>query len=329
MPTFLTTPKMSPELAARVEAAVTGRPAGRSKMSPKLVALLRPGGVVLVIALVLWIAQGRRQAIDELEADRKALLAQLHESTSRATDADKMIVPRIEAWAGKHAGAYEGDLVDDSVRGEGAMSATLSRPILYVRGPLEGFRDRRGIAEMGGTTFRDAFVLCLLEPPSKRTEKSLREVARAVATGGERVKAVAHVERFHTASAGQMVLMPTWEEQVRATDKRRELLELRGELKRAKLEDAVRVMKARLLLAVMDEPKDGTGPTEIDGANRHHVRVTLLDLETEKVLLRQRKLVDPAWISIDGRDQASAINSCELALEVRAAMTGVAAPGRQ
>src|SRR5829696_4505196 len=100
---------MSPELAARVEAAVTGRPAGRSKASPKLTAVLRFGGVAAVIALVVWVALTRRQAIDELEADRKALLAQLHEDASRATDADKAIVSRIEAWAGKHTGAYEGD----------------------------------------------------------------------------------------------------------------------------------------------------------------------------------------------------------------------------
>lgn len=332
MATFLTTRKMSPELAARVEAAVTGKPVGRSKASPKLTALLRAGGVAAVIALVAWIAVTRRQSIAELEADRAALLAELHEDASRATDADKAIVPRIEVWAGLHSGAYEGDLVDGALRDEGARQALLARPIVYVRGPLGGFSSTKGIAEMGETTFRDAFVLCLFEPPSKRSEKLLREAARAALAGGERVKAAAHVERFHVARAGAPLLMPAWEERVRGAEKRRELAELRGELKRASLREAVRVMKTRLLLTVMDEPKDGNGPTEMDGANRHHVRVTLLDMEaeTEKVLLRQRLLVDPAWISVDTRaEYGSGINSCELALEVRAAMTGVAPPAKQ
>jgi hypothetical protein len=60
------------------------------------------------------------------------------------------------------------------------------------------------------------------------------------------------------------------------------------------------------------------------------VRVALVDLETNKVLLQQRKLVDPAWIpNIRRGDDANGINSCELGIEVRAAMTGTAAPVKE
>ena len=52
MPTFLTTPKMSPELAARVETAVTGRRASSNKVSPMLIALLRFFGVAAVIGVL-------------------------------------------------------------------------------------------------------------------------------------------------------------------------------------------------------------------------------------------------------------------------------------
>ncbi|MBK9265752.1 MAG: hypothetical protein IPM54_38940 [Polyangiaceae bacterium] len=329
MPTFLTTPKMSPELTERVEASVAGRPAGRAKMSPTVVAVLRFVGIAAVVGIVALLVVERRRAVDALEADRNALLSQLHESTAHVTAADKALLPRIEAWVGEHSGDYEGDIVDESLRGEG-MTATLARPILYLRGPIGGFKSLQGLADMGQTTFRDAFVLCLFDPPAKATEKTLREAARAVLSDGERIKVAAHVERFHTARAGLPFLMPQWEERVRTVDDSRALAELRNRLKRVNLEDTVRALKARLFLVVMDEPKDGNGPTEIDGANRHYVRVVLLDLETNEVLLRQRKLVDPAWIPTNRRSEhANGINSCELGMEVRAAMTGSVVPARQ
>lgn len=328
MPTFLTTPKMAPELAARVEASVTGRPAG-GKMSPKTVAILRFFGIAGLLGIVVWLGVVRRQAARALEADRNALLAELHEQTARVTDADRAVLPRIETWVREHAGPYEGDIIDESVRGAG-MTTTLARPIVYLRGPVEGFKSLQGLVDMGQTTFRDAFVLCLFDPPPKATEKTLREAARAVLGNGERVKVMAHVSRYHTGRVGLPFVLPQWEERVRSVDDSRELAEMRNRLKKAALEDAVRAMKSRLLLVAMDEPKEGTGPSEIDGANRHYVRVILLDLEADKVLLRQRKLVDPSWIPTDRRsDHAYGINSCELAIEVRAAMQGTTAPERQ
>jgi hypothetical protein len=144
------------------------------------------------------------------------------------------------------------------------------------------------------------------------------------------MKVAAHVTRFHTARVGLPFLMPKWEERVRVADNSRDLADLRSALTRVSLKESVHAMKARLLLVAMDEPKEGTGPTEIDGANRHYVRVALVDLETNKVLLQQRKLVDPAWIpNIRRGDYANGINSCELGIEVRAAMTGTAAPVKE
>jgi hypothetical protein len=93
--------------------------------------------------------------------------------------------------------------------------------------------------------------------------------------------------------------------------------------------DAVRAATARMLLVAMDEPKQGNGPTEIDGACVHYVRVALVDLETDALLLRARQLVDPGWLSDQSRLQfSSGIISCELGLEVRAAVTGIPAPER-
>lgn len=330
MGTFLTTSKMDPALAARVEASVTGKPVGTGKsISPRAMAFLRFAGIIGAIGIVAWIAIVRRQANDALEADRNSLLAQLHEHSSQATPGDKTLLPRVEAWVREHSGEYEGDLVDDSVRGE-HMAATLANPILYLRGPIDGFKTPQGIVDMAPTTFRDAFVLCLFDPPEKATEKTLRDSAKAVFSNGDRMQKVAHVSRFHVARVGLPFLQPQWEEGVKRTEDSRQIAEKRKLLKQAQLENAVKAMKSRLLLAVMDEPKDGNGTSEIDGANRHYVRVMLVDMEADKVLLRQRKLVDPAWIPTSRRsDYASGINSCELGMEVRAAMTGAPAPTRE
>jgi len=327
VPTFLTTPKMDPALAARVEASVTGKPVGSGKtVSPRTMALLRFAGIFGAIGMIAWIAIVRRQANDALDADRNSLLAQLHEHSSQATESDIKLLPRVENWVREHSGDYEGDLVDDSVRGDN-MAATLANPILYLRGPIEGFKSTQGIIDMAPTTFRDAFVLCLFDPPEKATEKTLRDSAKAVLGNGERVKKIAHVSRFHVARVGLPFLQPQWEERVKATEDSRQIAEMRRLLKQAALENAVKAMKSRLLLAVMDEPKDGKGPSEIDGANRHYVRVMLVDMEADKVLLRQRKLVDPAWIPTSRRsDYANGINSCELGMEIRAAMTGTPVP---
>lgn len=327
MPTFLTTPKMEPELAARVEASVTGKPA-MAKMSPKTVAFLRFAGIAGFVGMIVWIFVVRRQAADAIAADRNALLAQVRVFSEQLTEADKKIIPRAEAWVAERSGAYEGDFIDESVRGEG-MKATFAQPILYLRGPIDNFKTAQGITEMAQTTFRDAFVLCLFDPPAKATEKTLREAARAI-SNAERAKVMEHVARFHTARVGVPFLVPQWEERVKTIDASRELNEIRSLLKRVNLEESVKALKARLLLVAMDEPKDGTGPSEIDGANRHYVRVFLHDFETDKPLLRRRILVDPAWIATSRRsDHAHGINSCELALEVRAAMSGTAAPTRE
>ena len=322
MGTFLTTPKMSPELAARVEAAVTGKPAA-AKMSPKVVALLRFLGIVGFVGIFVWLFVVRRQAALALEANRNELLAQLHEHTSQVTEKDRAMLTHIEKWVAEQSKEYGGDLIDDSVRGDG-MKKTLSQPIMYLRGPVEGFKTLQGLADMGQTTYRDAFVLCLFDPPEKSTEKTLREAARAVlAPSSERNKATAHVVRFHNARAGLPFFAPQWEEKVRALEDSRGLNEMRNKLKKATLEESVKAIKARLLLVVMDEPKDGKGPTEIDGANRHYVRVLLHDLDADKDLLRQRKLVDPSWIPTDRRgEHSNGMNSCELGIEVRGAMLG-------
>ena len=330
MGTFLVTPKMSPELAARVEASVRGRPIRvRSKASPGAVILWRTVTLVAIAGLVVWLVLLQRQQHDALDSGRRSLLEQVQRQSGALTERQRTIVVRSEALLARLAGPYEGDRVADELRSSPGLAEVLARPMIYVRGPIAGFASTVGLATLAEASYRDAFVLCLLDPPADRTEKTLRVRARAASAGGARVAAVAHVERLHSVLAGVPLLLTPWEDRVRQASDAKELAGLREDFLHAHLADAVRAAKARVLLVAMDEPKVGNGPTELDGACPHYARVTIVDLETDAPLLRARKLIDPGWISEDSRVQwSSGIIGCELALEVRADATGIPAPQR-
>lgn len=143
--------------------------------------------------------------------------------------------------------------------------------------------------------------------------------ARNATSGGEHLLPVAHNERLHDAIVGMQFLSSDWETRVRMAETEPELARLRATLERAPIDQTVRASKAKLLLVAVDEPKVGSGPTELDGACPHHVRVYLFDAETSATLLRLRKFVDPTPLSDDARiPHAGGINACELALAVHA-----------
>jgi hypothetical protein len=68
----------------------------------------------------------------------------------------------------------------------------------------------------------------------------------------------------------------------------------------------------------MDEPGTSSGLSELDGERPHDVRVAFVDMGAQKVVLRLRKHVDPAWISLEKRPRyAAGLDGCALALDVR------------
>jgi hypothetical protein len=70
----------------------------------------------------------------------------------------------------------------------------------------------------------------------------------------------------------------------------------------------------------MDEPGE-SGPADLDGERPHQVRAAIVDLRTDKLLIRVRKRVDPDWLAASTRSNfASAVDGCALALDVRASV---------
>ncbi len=321
MATFLVTAKMSPELAARIEASVGG---GRGRrqgavLAPRQVLLLRLGIAVLVISLASSFVVFRRRGQAQLEQARAALVDGARVRGGSLSADETQAVARAESWLLRSSGAYEGDFVDDALRGPAAFEGVLARPTIYVRGPLGAFRSSREIAEGAATSAKDAFVLCLLEPPVSTSEKALLGKVRiAYSDGAALERTTSTVHRLYAAEVSLPLLMPSWTQRVAEAREVWELARLRKELDKAPIEEGKKALSAGLLLFVMDEPGDGPGPTEIDGERAHEIRVGLVDLRLARVLLRVREHADPSWISAATRPQyASGLDGCRLALDVR------------
>jgi hypothetical protein len=330
MATFLTTSRMDPALRARIEASVAGRApkAGGRRIAPRLVALIR-FGLVLVLALGIYtVVTGRQRDRRELERTRGALLDAVRTQGAALTPEERGAVARAESWLTLLAGTYEDDLVVEELRAPGALKTTLARPAIYVRGQLGAFKSSRLVNEAASTSGKDALLLCLVEPPASRVEKTMLEKVRVAYGGGLPMEErTANVRRLHEAVVGLPLLLPSWSERVRIADDGAELARLKRELDRAPVERAKQAARANLLVVAIDEPGDGGGPTELDGERAHAIRVAVVDLAAAKVLLRIRKLVDPTWISLAKKSEyASGLDGCGLAFDVHESVARLARP---
>ncbi len=329
MPTFLTTSKMSPALAARIEASVTGRklqPADAHRAPRTSSVRMRRFVSIARLVLVLTVAFAiynfivfRRESQRALVQARASLLESVRVQRESISAEDTQAVPRIETWLTQLSGPYEGDLVDAELRGPGKLAETLARPMVYVRGAVDALVSPQAVAAAARASTKDAVVVCLVDPPATRTEPALLDKVRIAYAGGRNVESrTTNVRPLNDAIMGLPFLQPEWAERVQASEDARELARLRADFERAPIEHAKQAARSTLLLAVIDEPGDGAGPTELDGERPHAVRVALVDLPSAKVLLRARHVVDPGWITPARKaTYAVGLDSCALALDVR------------
>ena len=321
MPTFLTTPKMSRELAARVQASVNGRRAtpGSRRRAPHLIVLVRLGVLVLsgvLLATVLYVRSREREA---RESERASLATDVARRRKALDPQDQRTLGLVEDWLVRAAGQYEGDLLTDSIRAPGALSELFSGGTIYVRGEQAAFRNAAAVSDASKSSSKDAFLLCLLAPPPERVEKALLVKVRIVySPRGELEAATEHVRPLSDAVVGMPFLSASFAERVRQASELSELQRLRRAFDKAPLDAAIQAAKARLLLFVVDEPSPPGGHVELDGEEEHDVRGGSIDLLGQSTLLRLRKHVDPAWISPARRvDSANALDACALALDVQ------------
>ncbi|HWA75322.1 MAG TPA: hypothetical protein VG937_23455 [Polyangiaceae bacterium] len=323
MPTFLVTSKMEPALAARVEASVRGqRVVARAVRHRYLLSVARLGLALALVGLVAIIITARKRSAEQLETSRAALHAAFLAQFRTLTESERHLGARMAALIAPHTVLdYAGDSIAVPLKAEAGLSEALTGGAIYVRGPLSGFSNAANLNRSASESAKDAFLLCLLDPPDSHTEQALRKKARAVNVGGKGSAALASVERLFPLLAVTPLLRPEWERALLSADSQTELDRLERLFRKSPNESAVRAAKAKRLLLVLDEPGDGPGPTELDGERAHQVRVALIDLKTERVELRLRRRVDPSWLSAPVRAEfARGIDSCSLALDVRAAL---------
>jgi hypothetical protein len=319
MPTFLSTSRMSPEFRARLSASVRGKSvAPGARLAPRSRSWLRLAAFSVTLAGLLTLGVAIRRDRAALEAARNDLAERARSEAATLTGAEKRMPELAKTWLERQAGPYAGDTMSQELRGHGAFTSTLSRSMIYVRGPLGSFRSAAGIAESAGTSLKDPLVWCLMDPPASRTEAALLgRVRRAYARRGAAADPKDHVLRLRDALAGIPFLAPDWQARVRSAENTRELERLERDFGRAPLVQAKRAAKAELLLFAMDEPQTRPGPVELDGERAHDVRVGLVDLRAQTLLLLLRLPVDPGFISAGVRaEYAGAIDSCALALDI-------------
>lgn len=321
MPSFLVTRRMSPALAARVLDGVRGprRAAARRRT---FTGLLRIVTLALLAAAVAGAVHVRARSARAIEQERASLLDKVDAAAKTLTTGDWEAYARVAPLlAAQAVAAYPGDFLGDQLRDEARLADALAEPTLYVRGPLESLADPAKLAAPALESDRDAFVLCLIDPPKARTEQALKAKARAAYARGKSMQVTGHVERFAALMLALPLLEPGWRTRAAQADDRASLRRLEQAFSAAPVPAALRAAKARQVMAVMDEPGAPGAVTELDGERPHPVRALLVDLTSGAVRFRVRRDVDPSWISPSARAElARGIDSCGLALDVREAL---------
>jgi hypothetical protein len=313
MATFLTTSKMSPELAARIEASVRGRTASQAKRKPGLVAAARLFVVALVAVFVVFLSVSWQRRDSAKERGRAELIAAIEAENATLEPQHHQLVTRAEALLVEAADA------DHQVAREPiALAEVLARTAVYVRGERDAFRDPAKMRDALKASVKDTFVLCLVMPPKGRSEKELHQQVRLAYSGGLE-KPTSHVHRLQAAADVLPFLTPEWLKRVEDASSLIELGELRTAFNRAPFEQGKAAAMADLLIYALDDPPEAGARVEFDGASAHDVRVGLVDIASGKPLLRHQAHLDPAWISEANRTQlAGAIDGCRLAFDLRA-----------
>lgn len=333
MATFLVTPRMNPALRARVERAVSHRERARHHAAKLHLSgpfasgrRMRLARVLPLVALLLVVGLGSLTYVREqraFEGERASLLAAMEARRAGLPPGHEGFLAQVDPWIDEAAAAEAPpDAIDPALREPGALDAWLGRPAVYVRGDAAELRAvtpapapapglprpaTRGDAEEA--SIKDAFLTCLMLPPPSASERDLLLAVKGVYFGGSIVDdQTIRVRRLAEARGGLRVLGADFEAAVRAAEEPLALKRLRKELEAAPVESAAKAAAAELLILVADEPA-------VTGARA--ARVTLVDLTSNRPLVRVRVRVPSAGRSATAALYREHLEGCALALAAR------------
>lgn len=320
MATLLVTRKMSPALAARVEASVGGyKSQDGSPPARRLRSLIRTALIVAVAFATVSVVTSVRKTRRDREQARAALF-RATEVLDSVTESDRQCLTRAEALLSRLAGPEEADHVADELRTPEGLRNVLQRPAVYIRGPLLSFTEATSTHAASAESSKDSLLACLFDPPASRTEKAV--LPKANPTSAHLEDLTSNVRRLEEARALLPFLMPEWKHSIAAASDLQEIRALEDRFKKAPIARGMQAMHAELLIAAMDDMSSASGPTELDGARAHNVRLFLAEIRSGTVLLRLTRHVDPKWVSVSLRPtHAHKLDSCVLAMDARDAAT--------
>lgn len=321
MATLLVTQKMPPALAARVERAVSGR--DRPLVSRRLVAMARFGLVIGLALAAYGLLSSYRRDRRTLEAARLELLSEVERRGAVFGPRDRDAFARAEAWLPRVAALEPpAERIPAELREAGALQALLARPLLYVRGELDGLSTSERVAAQLSESRKDTLLVCLKERPAGRDERALMQRVYAAFDAAVLEQSTANVRRLEELPRSLPWLEPDWADEIQSAETPARLAKLRAQLESFDVDRAKALAQVGLLLVVVDEPGDPRVPASLDGERPHVVRLALVDLEADRLELFVRVPVDPGWISEQRRAlYARELNGCAAAYEVHERLT--------
>jgi hypothetical protein len=317
VPTFLVNAKMNPALRARVERSLGGR-SRAARLPPRFIAVLRFASLAGLVASVLWFVSFQRQQASELDHEKRELSARLALHSDALSPSDLLTVTRAKEWLRRLKGDYGGDWVNEQIATTDAVERALRQPAAYVRAEVEKVHSDDDIDAALASSPVDALVRCLYEPPDSDTEKALLGKLDALRSSAG---ASSNFASLGAAVVALPLLEPSFRERIARAERIEDVHALARVVDGAPLSSATRAARAEVLIVAFDEPKEAGSVVELDGTHRHAVRVHAVDLRNERELWRQRRLVDPAWISEAKRvKHARALVDCRLGYDVSRAL---------
>lgn len=316
MPSLLTNNRMHPALRARVLESLHSdartRVGGKSQHGNKSVRILTSLSIVLVFA---FLYSTYRESRAEFYRERAAIFRSFEHQIKPFDGKFRQKVKLIDTLLEQALAEYPGDLIEPALRESAILDELLEKKMAYLRGPIRAFqtqRDRRSASSEGGA---DGLIRCFLKPPPAARESDLLRHLGHIYQPATFRDRFANVDRaFHALE----FIDSSFKMNLNSARTMRQLLVLSRQLQAAKLGEAKEATKAELFVYVLDEPKEKGVPADFDGEAEHEVRITFVNLDTSKVLLRVRRRVDPEWLSEKSRVAYSReLDSCRLASELR------------
>jgi hypothetical protein len=294
-------------------------------------------GFLLIVA---WAVFYWKQTQNEIESWKAKLFARQRGVAAELGPKVEPLRDRIEQWVLEAAKPYAEDVVTPEVRDWdfGAL------PGIYLRLKLADASDVKRVRRAADDSLRDGFTSCLFhEPNPNPTSGPACHASRDCPTGTfcnevDHCVAAAQPYNMRAVYRGIRVLTEEWTVALRTASDDMRMRLLDREFESAVLDDiplAVDVMaRAQFFMLVLDEAPASAKPDvalEDLQAMPHPARVSLWGLKPgrERVLLRLRREMDARFVAAGERATTDAVlaaaqqrqvNSCQLALHVRAAL---------